>query len=492
MPRGLPKSRSPKKRKINRKDEECEQEPCVVQVLPPVDANTHLHNSIDSLSRNQLEVLMDVMATKIQQCDKKSTCTEVKDCAGPSRPRRNVKSIYATPNKEISQDLLDVLDENVRNEIQQSSNSECIEMDCDYEAPVSGLVHNDNNNARKETSTRRNICVPSVNSQQMSQQNAKQLSDNFIRNVSAQVRQQAAASVPVNNNVDEVLICQPQVDPPTYEESRFAPAALDLNCRDIVDDAVNETSVADAIQNVLGATSDNSGIFLQNYLLGGSTLDSKVRAKILQGLYVELGSLTPRNDFDPKVDVRYAPGVMSQVSLTPARARPPANIHEWIKLFNIFASVYTTQCPKAAPQMFTYVNRIVQLQRKSPQTFVWRFYDEVFRRVKAQYPPLTWHVIHQPILNEAEDMAFNFRQRTQRPNQDQNRQQQGNSSLPNRLANDGTCHKYNRGNCSFAACKYLHACCHCKGKHPAIHCRRISANSSDSGNSNAAPANVRK
>ena len=113
MGRGQPKSKSPKKRKLQVEETKDQQEACVVTVLPPQTVSSEIHNSLDNLSSQQIKVLMDVMNTRMQQLDslQQNSVVEVESCEASARPKRNVKSVYATPKKSRkSQDLIDDID----------------------------------------------------------------------------------------------------------------------------------------------------------------------------------------------------------------------------------------------------------------------------------------------------------------------------------------------------------------------------------------------
>ena len=73
-----------------------------------------------------------------------------------------------------------------------------------------------------------------------------------------------------------------------------------------------------------GAANDIAPFFVL-----GATLDPKVKAKIRQGAYVELGSLSSPTGSSVYVSMG-ADGLQS-VALTPVGARPPATILEWIR-----------------------------------------------------------------------------------------------------------------------------------------------------------------
>ncbi len=423
MPKGASKSNPEKGKSLPEQGsttaEVCNDSGIAVSSAGDTSSNGISPPSIDQMSSAQVKMIMDALAaqfTKAQEQEKESqimdtdtgngATVEPTSSEGLSRPKRNVRSVYARNNETT---------------------------------PVAAL------------------------------------SDEGAQ----------GDHVPVKIiRMDNVPTARPApVSAPTPGPSRFAPPPLEGDNGEVNVEGVqvNDNAITEAIQSILGVPAANPGTFLTNYLLGGTTLELKVKEKIWSGAYLELGSLLPKNDFEPRMDFRYATGSVSQFSLTPAKSKPVSNINEWVKLFNIYASVYVIRFPEAASQMFTYVNRVYSLYKRQPQTFVWRFYDEIFRRIKTMFPPLTWHILHHPLVQEAEEVNASFQNRNvaRRNNNttSSNNSNSPNAALPQRLNNDGTCHRYNRGSCNFKNCKYQHQCCNCKGRHPAVHCRRMSANS---------------
>ena len=201
-----------------------------------------------------------------------------------------------------------------------------------------------------------------------------------------------------------------------------------------------------------------------SFLVSGATLDPKIRAKIWSGQYVELGSLIPRTEVSGGIQLSYARNSISQVSLIPSRPRQPANFTEWLRWFTIFASVYTEKFPDAAPQMFTYIQRILALASRKPATYAWRSYDERFRQVKAFNPAATWHLVNETLWRDAEESTRNnFRDfsrdtNTPAPKQD--------------WSQKNYCRDFNQSGkrCTREPCSFIHHCSKCDKAHPAFRC----------------------
>ena len=75
---------------------------------------------------------------------------------------------------------------------------------------------------------------------------------------------------------------------------------------------------------------------IAQFVVLGATLDPKIKVKIREGVYVDLGSLCAPSD--ASVSVAMGSGGQPSISLTPSRSRPPTSIVEWIRLFGIYAS----------------------------------------------------------------------------------------------------------------------------------------------------------
>ncbi|MCP3890845.1 MAG: hypothetical protein GY702_18525, partial [Desulfobulbaceae bacterium] len=192
---------------------------------------------------------------------------------------------------------------------------------------------------------------------------------------------------------------------------RFAPAkpavVLDAEER-IVDPRVRVVETAkleDSLYSMLGASHSKGKGSL--YIERG-TVDLKIKKRIWLGEYIDLGLLASRSEQKPKVNVESHDGV-SQVSLLPPKVRVPANIDEWRKWWCIYATIYTSRFALATSQMFAYENKIFSYVKRFPGTFVWRLYDEEFRKLKQSDVDLNWHETHQPALNAILDVVMGAR-----------------------------------------------------------------------------------
>ena len=190
---------------------------------------------------------------------------------------------------------------------------------------------------------------------------------------------------PPNNPAHE----QPAALHPTYEQ----PAALHNSLGDIQQTILNASSgiyEPPGNQNELGAG-------LSRFFTLGATLDMRLKARIWTGQYIDLPSLISivgRHSLTVNLD-NGAPSL----SLASPRTAPVEHIWAWLRLFATYAAVYTERQPQAAPGLFTYAVRILDLQRRY-KGYMWRTYDERFRSLKAYCPQLPWHVINWDLANE--------------------------------------------------------------------------------------------
>ena len=165
-----------------------------------------------------------------------------------------------------------------------------------------------------------------------------------------------------------------------------------------------DSSVVQAVKSLIqikdiDSVDNDPGEALDRFLIAGTTLDPKLRAKIYTNQYVELGSRMPKNQGPPGLNIHSEVGASSQFSITSAKVRQPANIHEWHKWFTIYAAVYTQKYPEDAPALFTYVTRIFKLRDSHPNTFTRIEYMQ-FRRVRA-FVILPGHKLNLDILKDS-------------------------------------------------------------------------------------------
>ena len=227
---------------------------------------------------------------------------------------------------------------------------------------------------------------------------------------------------------------------------------------------LDKATIADTIHQIVTGNEDqdDSGDNLDLYLPAGTTLDSKIKRRIISGEYVDLCTLQPK--FDAPQPMFSSPFHFT----APPKPKQPANFIEWLRLFIVYASVYGTAHPDQAIPMMSYILRIHGLYARQPVSFAWRMYDEAFRKMRVHSPKLAWYHTHSTILAQV-DEAINI----------QNWSNKGRSGGGNKVATGakgakhGCCYAFNdiAKICSRPKCNFLHRCQSCLGPHPAYQCK---------------------
>ena len=245
---------------------------------------------------------------------------------------------------------------------------------------------------------------------------------------------------------------------PVAEPTLLLPPAVQPPAQDLLANALRQMTAPPATGEHLGVTTDIAQFFVL-----GATLDPKVKAKIREGAYVELGSLS--SPTGSSVSVSMGTDGQPSIALTSVRARPPATILEWIRLFTTYASVYVETHPDEAPSLFSYVTVITDLQTRHGG-FAWRVYDERFRRVRAMAPQMPWHITNWDLAMGAIQSNVPFVRQGAPPTQ---------SPFHNGRRPDarGLCNDFNyRGKCARQQCRFAHVCNVCgRSGHSGRTCR---------------------
>ena len=201
--------------------------------------------------------------------------------------------------------------------------------------------------------------------------------------------------------------------------------------------------------------------FQSNILTLGVTVDPRIKAKIWAGQYVELASLHSVVDQRPALAVAWE-GDQPHLAVAPPRHAAPSNVTEWQKLFLTYAAIYVEAHPTEAAALMTYAVRVVDLYA-SHRGFLWRAYDERFRRLRAVCTTLPWNQLNWHLVMELTGAQCQSETSTS-------------SSQPSRAGTAGTApagacrvHFY-KGVCTRQ--KYTHICSICgKSGHSATTCR---------------------
>ena len=268
---------------------------------------------------------------------------------------------------------------------------------------------------------------------------------------------------------------QPVTPDPRALFAPAKPASWGIQNEEGNDTVMASAMIASQLSGMIGRNEQSSAI--SEFLVIGATVDPKIKAKIWEGAYVELGSLIPRQDKKPKMEMSC--GTNSQFTLTPARHKQPSTIQEWTDWFATYACIYCEKYPFASSQMFSYLVRIREMhdveRALHGNSFTWRAYDEEFRKVKACKPSMEWHTVENTIERAAKkaDVIRYGGGKFQGQNNNkrfQGQNQRKKSSYKSTIK--GTCDLFNTSKCPYKPCKYLHFCGYCRGSHPASQCRQ--------------------
>ena len=232
---------------------------------------------------------------------------------------------------------------------------------------------------------------------------------------------------------------------------------------------------------------------LREYEVYGSQLDPKLKKKIWEGQFIELGLLANAVPAAPLV-VRDD----ASIALAQNKIKEPASPTEWHTLFATFMAVYLQKHPTEGPSMITYMDKIMLLYRQY-NGYVWRSYDRRFRAAKAACPKLPWHMIRtswvQDFARDEERAKQTSQYRRNQPFRGPPSQYRGNnlsyrpgSAQPRPPQHNGPkpiCGQYNSaGGCHFTNCKFRHACKNCqKPGHPVQACKSRPVQAANAGQS---------
>jgi len=203
---------------------------------------------------------------------------------------------------------------------------------------------------------------------------------------------------------------------------------------------------------LLAAFPGTAGETLSRAFVLGLTVPPSVKAKIWAGEYVELATLNSAS---------VIPDSRELLSAEEKKACPKypkiENIWDWLRMFHIFASIYTSKHLELAPELFSYETRIIDLHRRY-KGFVWKAYDERFRAARAVVPSLSWEKINWDLVMELIGDHAATSERNDKPHKHP----------------ENVCRKFlSKGVCDFgASCKFRHLCGVCmKGDHSRLQCQ---------------------
>ena len=233
---------------------------------------------------------------------------------------------------------------------------------------------------------------------------------------------------------------------------------------------IDQNSISHSINQALNDRFAGSRDCLGNILVSGHAVDEKIKLQIWSHQYINLTILDKAYDQGGSASNMSGPQAPFTSKQNPKQV---ATFAEWSRLFHIYCSIYCVKYPQEAVQLFSYVNQIQALHNRRPISYLWRAYDESFRRVRSNATTLPWHIRYQQILSEAEDDLNLEKLRSSFRRPPPSSTVTSTSATP-KINKQNFCYDYNnRGQtCSRQNCRFMHKCAKCSLSHPAYMCRK--------------------
>ncbi len=246
--------------------------------------------------------------------------------------------------------------------------------------------------------------------------------------------------------------------------------------------------IGDAVAKALNrGNTHKDGELAQSYLIRGATVDRRIKNKIWVGEYVDLNSMLPKNDLINSVYMTSQEGVSTNVSLNQKQTKPIGSFGDWFRLFNTYAAIYLEKFPEESSQILTYMDKIYVISLERPLSYVWRTYDENFRRIRGLIPDkkndCPWHLTLHDVLTEAREASFNAKFPAGNGFRQSNFRGQGSSPqiTSSNQQNPAICNDFNKEKgCTRSSCRFSHRCHRCRrANHPVYKCRVPAAQGSN-------------
>ena len=191
----------------------------------------------------------------------------------------------------------------------------------------------------------------------------------------------------------------------------------------------------------------------------GSVVDSKLKARIWGGHYIELDLLLGRVVDNPVLifDIRLQ---QSSVQTREQAQHRITNISQWTDAFLVFMAIYTERFPTEVASVLKYV-QLMRTMAFTTKSNIFLAYDRDFRKLRA-HNNMPWNVLHHELFFLLTSRAHHAPSVQQKMGFPQRKQ-------PFRA---GLCYAFvSTGRCRKPLCPYKHACPSCGGNHPKSHCQ---------------------
>ncbi|XP_077788279.1 uncharacterized protein LOC144328475 [Podarcis muralis] len=185
-------------------------------------------------------------------------------------------------------------------------------------------------------------------------------------------------------------------------------------------------------------------------VIPGSHLSTKLRARILNGRYVEIFKLAPPSEDQERVSSsRRRTGVPSA----------DKTFERWLDCFQVFAGVVMAAYPRRSLHLLVYLSIVRSAFTKAGEKAAIK-YDENFRRRAAKIPSARWD------RKDLDVWTTYVAPLIDKKVPEQQKMRPGTFKTARRL----TCWDFNKGSCQRQGCKFAHMCDRCNGLHPASSC----------------------
>lgn len=187
----------------------------------------------------------------------------------------------------------------------------------------------------------------------------------------------------------------------------------------------------------------------------GLHVSLRLRDKIVNGEYIELGSLLTHGAADLSKSI--VVDNQGNLNIRQKSDKKINDINAWLDAFLIFTSIYTRAHTESTQGLLKYMFNI-KLGANRAQGLGWKEYDQQFRLKKARIPSMPWGVIDMELwlLFIPQGLA------------------------PQNPISEAKCFDYNnKGRCTRPLCRYSHKCLKCNGSHSAMFCSLTESNQSN-------------
>lgn len=199
----------------------------------------------------------------------------------------------------------------------------------------------------------------------------------------------------------------------------------------------------------------------------GSHVPLKIKEKIWNNDFIDIGSLLPKNINIETWSVTFSSNeVTVNTKQNNTKQKHINSFTDWIEAFNIFMAIFIQRFPDQAPFMLKYISIIKEIHDLRGLDAC-LFYDETFRTLRKEHQQ-QWQVVIDDIYRRAMFIRFPQVHNNKRHVNYQHGKRQNQSFLGQ---GSGTCHIFSKyESCTRKHCPYPHVCRNCRGPHPVTKC----------------------